>query len=200
MPLLIPDISDTKPLPNGERSWGKTGLNLETGLCSGCGSAAFWDNSGHEWSRDGVRGYRCMECGTVKPQVLNLDPELVISTGRTPRTYKALDAGYGRVVIVACCWTCGKLPFEPCAHRKFDELPQPQTEGPEVLPEKVGQARALYALGHVAVVKKHKPGEYSLTAAHVKERNRWGDTAQIRLDITHFMETGELPSPSGERW
>jgi hypothetical protein len=55
------------PLTNGHYGRGPTGLRRDDRLCSDCGSGSFDYNNGHEWSRDGVRGYRCA-CGTIKPE------------------------------------------------------------------------------------------------------------------------------------
>jgi len=50
-------------------SWyGKTGIRRDDGRCSNCGASNFSYNNGHEISEDGVRGYRCVTCGTIKPE------------------------------------------------------------------------------------------------------------------------------------
>jgi hypothetical protein len=55
-------------LANGYTGWGHTGERCGDGCCSECGSAGFEYNNGHEWSIDGIRGYRCMSCGVLKPE------------------------------------------------------------------------------------------------------------------------------------
>ena len=50
------------------KRWGKTGARLESGRCSECGASGFTYSNGLEVSADGVRGYRCLECGTIKPE------------------------------------------------------------------------------------------------------------------------------------
>lgn len=47
--------------------WGKLGTRLESGRCSECGYSGFHYPG---FSREGVRGYRCMnpECGAIKPE------------------------------------------------------------------------------------------------------------------------------------
>ena len=47
---------------------GKTGTRRADKRCSDCGASGFTYNNGHEFSIDGVRGYRCMTCGTIKPE------------------------------------------------------------------------------------------------------------------------------------
>jgi hypothetical protein len=54
--------------PSDPRCRGETGDVREDKRCSGCGGAAFTYRNGHEFSREGVRGYRCMSCGTIKPE------------------------------------------------------------------------------------------------------------------------------------
>lgn len=52
-----------------KRFWhGKTGTRTATGRCSECGWSNFLYNNGTEYSQDGVRGYRCVNCNTVKPE------------------------------------------------------------------------------------------------------------------------------------
>lgn len=55
------------------RFFGKTGIRTSTGRCSECGASGF---SYAGYSKDGVRGYRCMTCGTIKPEVktVSIDP------------------------------------------------------------------------------------------------------------------------------
>lgn len=55
------------PLSKDPRHWGKLGARLDTGRCSECGWSNFRQN---EYSREGIRGYRCMNpaCGTIKPE------------------------------------------------------------------------------------------------------------------------------------
>jgi len=48
--------------------WGKTGKRLDSGRCSECGYSNFTYSNGHEISEDGVRGYRCVGCGAIKPE------------------------------------------------------------------------------------------------------------------------------------
>ena len=57
------------------RHWhGKTGVRLPDGHCSSCGAAGFSYRG--DYSSDGVRGYRCMTCGTIKPELeLELEPK-----------------------------------------------------------------------------------------------------------------------------
>ncbi len=51
------------------RFWhGKTGTRLSSGRCSHCNGSNFKYSNGREFSVDGVRGYRCVLCGTVKPE------------------------------------------------------------------------------------------------------------------------------------
>lgn len=38
------------------------------GRCGACGGSGFVYSNGHEVSACGVRGYRCMQCGAVKPE------------------------------------------------------------------------------------------------------------------------------------
>lgn len=38
------------------------------GRCGKCGHANFIYNNGHEFSASGVRGYRCVNCGSIKPE------------------------------------------------------------------------------------------------------------------------------------
>lgn len=47
---------------------GKLGTRRTDGRCSECGASGFAYNNGHEVSICGVRGYRCMTCGTIKPE------------------------------------------------------------------------------------------------------------------------------------
>lgn len=49
--------------------WGETGSRREDRRCSKCGGSGFEYSNGFEISRDGVRGYRCLECGTIKPEL-----------------------------------------------------------------------------------------------------------------------------------
>lgn len=56
-------------LTNGYHGHGATGTRLESGRCSCCGSSGFSYRNGTEWSAEGIRGYRCMSCGTIKPEV-----------------------------------------------------------------------------------------------------------------------------------
>ena len=55
-------------LANGYYGHGKTGARRPDGRCSECVASGFCYSNGFEWSRDGVRGYRCMTCGTIKPE------------------------------------------------------------------------------------------------------------------------------------
>ena len=55
-------------LANGYLGHGLTGERRTDGRCSNCGGSGFTYNNGHEWSRDGVRGYRCDTCATIKPE------------------------------------------------------------------------------------------------------------------------------------
>lgn len=50
---------------------GKTGTRLESKRCSECGGSGFTYSNGFETSVDGVRGYRCMQCETIKPESCN---------------------------------------------------------------------------------------------------------------------------------
>ena len=51
------------------RFWhGKTGHRTESGRCSQCQCSGFVQSNGNEVSADGVRGYRCMQCDTIKPE------------------------------------------------------------------------------------------------------------------------------------
>ena len=36
--------------------------------CGHCGSGSFSYRNGFEFSTDGVRGYRCNDCGNIKPE------------------------------------------------------------------------------------------------------------------------------------
>lgn len=47
---------------------GKTSVRTEDGRCAECGWSNFEYSNGYEFSRDGVRGYRCMNCGAIKPE------------------------------------------------------------------------------------------------------------------------------------
>ena len=47
---------------------GKTGELRPDKRCSECGGSGFSYRNGSEYSEDGVRGYRCMQCGTIKPE------------------------------------------------------------------------------------------------------------------------------------
>lgn len=49
-------------------AWGDTGTRTADGGCSACGCKGFAYGNGLHVSRDGVRGYRCLECGTIKPE------------------------------------------------------------------------------------------------------------------------------------
>jgi len=52
-----------------ERFWrGKTGTRRADKRCSECGASGFVYSNGAEISVEGVRGYRCMSCGTIKPE------------------------------------------------------------------------------------------------------------------------------------
>jgi hypothetical protein len=55
-------------LINGYEGFGPTGTRIENGHCSFCDFASFEYRNGTEWSADGVRGYRCNGCGTIKPE------------------------------------------------------------------------------------------------------------------------------------
>ena len=81
---MIPDAGTTAViLVNGHRGWGKTGKQLETKHCSECDGASFSYSNGHEWSIDGVRGYRCNHCGTIKPEADPI-PDYCRSNPRAP--------------------------------------------------------------------------------------------------------------------
>jgi hypothetical protein len=54
--------------PSDPRCEGETGSLREDKRCSYCGGAGFTYRNGNEFSRDGVRGFRCMRCRTVKPE------------------------------------------------------------------------------------------------------------------------------------
>ena len=56
------------PMKPNPSHWGKTGVRLDNGHCSECDCAGFSYNNGNEFSVDGVRGYRCLECGAIKPE------------------------------------------------------------------------------------------------------------------------------------
>jgi len=47
---------------------GKAAAPDPEGRCGECGFAHFAYNNGHEFSADGVRGYRCVNCGSIKPE------------------------------------------------------------------------------------------------------------------------------------
>lgn len=47
---------------------GATGKRLRNGRCSCCGGSGFVYSNGTEFSRQGVRGYRCLGCNTIKPE------------------------------------------------------------------------------------------------------------------------------------
>jgi len=55
------------PLAGG--AWGATGKRMTDGSCSVCGCRGFSYQNGRHVSSDGVRGYRCLECGTIKPEL-----------------------------------------------------------------------------------------------------------------------------------
>lgn len=50
------------------KGWGKTGKRIESKRCSECDGNVFVYRNGIEFSEDGVRGYRCIVCGTIKPE------------------------------------------------------------------------------------------------------------------------------------
>lgn len=50
---------------------GATGTRRPDGRCSSCGASGFAYSNGQECSADGVRGYRCMTCGTIKPETIH---------------------------------------------------------------------------------------------------------------------------------
>jgi hypothetical protein len=53
----------------GGKAWGKTGTRARAPHCSECdGKGGFWYGNGSEFSEDGVRGYRCLSCGAIKPE------------------------------------------------------------------------------------------------------------------------------------
>jgi hypothetical protein len=64
--LFAGKIVYTCPLLPG---WGKTGTRKANGHCSNCGGACFAYSPGMEVSDDGVRGYRCLQCYTVNPEL-----------------------------------------------------------------------------------------------------------------------------------
>jgi hypothetical protein len=68
-----------------------------------------------------------------------------------------------------------------------------------VLPVKVGQQKTFTARGKKAVVKKKKAGSYVLSVEGVTQRKRWGNAAEIKKDISHFLAYGTLAGPSGPR-
>ena len=49
---------------------GKTGVRQEDKRCSECGASGFVYSNGYETSADGVRGYRCLSCDTIKPEII----------------------------------------------------------------------------------------------------------------------------------
>lgn len=51
------------------KGYGKTGTRTHTGHCSECGYANFDYNNGSEYSENDVRGYRCVKCKTIKPEL-----------------------------------------------------------------------------------------------------------------------------------
>ena len=61
-----------KLAPTFKKFWkGKLVEPTETRHCGNCGGGSFSYNSGMEWSECGMRGYRCNNCGCVKPERLN---------------------------------------------------------------------------------------------------------------------------------
>lgn len=50
--------------------WGVTGQRIESLRCSECGNSGFDYANGQHFSKDGVRGYRCLnpQCGAIKPE------------------------------------------------------------------------------------------------------------------------------------
>ena len=52
----------------GAHHWGDTVAPKANGCCGRCGWGNFRYINGLEFSRDGVRGYRCLGCGAVKPE------------------------------------------------------------------------------------------------------------------------------------
>jgi len=38
------------------------------GKCGRCGCGGFVYSNGFETSKDGIRGYRCLGCGSIKPE------------------------------------------------------------------------------------------------------------------------------------
>jgi len=51
---------------HGVRLVSATGRRTPDGTCSDCGGAGFSYDNGAHVSVDGVRGYRCMTCGSIK--------------------------------------------------------------------------------------------------------------------------------------
>ena len=50
----------------GSHPWGDT-VAPNDKKCGRCGFANFRYSNGHEYSSDGIRGYRCLGCGAIKP-------------------------------------------------------------------------------------------------------------------------------------
>lgn len=47
--------------------YGKTGSRSDSGRCTECNGSHFRYDNGMHWSEDGIRGYRCENCKTIKP-------------------------------------------------------------------------------------------------------------------------------------
>ena len=65
--------SEMTRLQNGCFGYGKTGARTESGRCSECGCGGF-SGHGDDWSAEGVRGARCWQCGTIKPEAQEQGP------------------------------------------------------------------------------------------------------------------------------
>lgn len=58
------------PAPKkSERFWNGDAVRPDAeGRCGRCGASNFKYSNGNEVAADGTRGYRCVECGCVKPE------------------------------------------------------------------------------------------------------------------------------------
>jgi hypothetical protein len=63
-----------------------------------------------------------------------------------------------------------------------------------------GKMLPFTAHGNKFHIKFKSPGTYVVMAEAVKQRNRWGNKAEITQDVEHIYTHGTLPQPSGSRW
>src|ERR1019366_5593541 len=91
--------ADTRRSPLMRFWQGKTGRRRADGRCSDCGASNFRYHQSGERSEDGVRGYPCVLCGTVKPE-------------READHSKDADCSFHKIDGV--CTVCGVLHADPC--------------------------------------------------------------------------------------